>query len=59
MLNALQLNFAAKYGIDNLVEHMRIFNFGLKVDLLSLGTFSLDVILPKVSLFFASTTRGA
>ena len=54
MFNALHLDVSTKYRIHNLIQNVRVVNFRLKVDLLSLRTFGLNVVLPKMALFLGS-----
>ena len=58
VLNALKLHFATEYRVDYVREHMRVVDSCFKSDLLPLGALGLNIVLPKMSLFFASTGRG-
>ena len=54
MFNALHFDVTTKYRIHDIVQFMGIFNLRFKVDLLSFGTFGLNIVLPKVPFLFAS-----
>ena len=43
----MNLDVIAEYGVDNLVELVRVMNPGVEGKFLSLGPLGLDVVLPE------------
>ena len=56
MFNALELNITTEYGIHYFIEFVRVVYSRFEIDFLAFWTFGLDIVLPKMSLLFA--TRG-